>query len=65
MISSEHESTVGGALDITEEMFLEGRSPRYGSTNPERMEVPFWESMIRSEEDPYEVRDRLGIDREG
>jgi hypothetical protein len=37
---------------ITRELFEQQRSPRFGTANPELMHVPFWEWMIRGEDQP-------------
>ncbi len=37
-----------GLLKVTLEDFLRYRSPRFGTYNPEKMNNPFWEGMIRS-----------------
>jgi hypothetical protein len=37
----------------TREQFLEWRSPRPGTANPERMNNPVWEWLIESCVDPY------------
>jgi hypothetical protein len=34
--------------EVTRELFLEWRSPRYGRSNPERMDNPVWEWLVRS-----------------
>lgn len=35
-------------IDCTDEDFEAACNPRFGLSNPERMNVPFWEAMIRS-----------------
>jgi hypothetical protein len=37
-------------MSITREQFDQQRRPRFGNANPERMEVPFWEWMIRADD---------------
>ena len=37
---------------ISRELFEQQRRPRFGSANPERMQLAFWEWMIRGEESP-------------
>ena len=44
---------------ITPELFRERRSPRFGRSNPERMNNPAWEWIIRSGLSAYEVNQRL------
>ena len=39
-------------MDITREQFEQQRRPRFGTANPERMDVPFWEWMIRGDDHP-------------
>lgn len=52
-------------MDITREQFEQQRRPRFGTTNPERMHVPFWEWMIRGDDEPLPedgpVLGRLGL----
>ncbi len=40
-------------LNVSPQEFLNGLSPRFGTSNPERIVDPFWEGMIRSGLDPY------------
>jgi hypothetical protein len=47
---------------ITREEFEAGRKIRFGQTNPERIQNPFWEKMIASRADPYWVGEDLGIE---
>ncbi|MDY3558525.1 hypothetical protein R5W23_005645 [Gemmata sp. JC673] len=39
-------------MQISREVFDEQRRPRFGTTNPERMRLAFWEWMIRGDETP-------------
>jgi hypothetical protein len=39
-------------MEITREVFEAQYRPRFGTANPERMLVPFWEWMIRGDPDP-------------
>ena len=41
-------------MDITKELFDQQRNPRFGTANPERMNVKFWEWMIRGGVIPLE-----------
>ena len=34
-------------MEITRELFDQQRRPRFGTANPERMNLAFWEWMIR------------------
>ncbi|KAK8098267.1 uncharacterized protein PG998_013753 [Apiospora kogelbergensis] len=38
---------------LTEQQYTTGRVPRYGNTNPEIMNVPFWSAMVASQNYPY------------
>ncbi|RYX81143.1 ankyrin repeat domain-containing protein [bacterium] len=40
----------------TREEFEEGRTPRFGTANPEKMDVPFWDEMVRSGAPAYRPR---------
>lgn len=42
------EPEIGLLESVTRDDFLRARTRRYGSSNPERMEEPFWIGMIRS-----------------
>lgn len=46
----------GGAPQATFQQFQAGRSPRYGRSNPERMDIPFWHAMIQSGCNAYHAR---------
>jgi hypothetical protein len=41
-------------MEITREQFEQQRRPRFGTANPERMQLPFWEWMIRAGKIPAE-----------
>ena len=41
---------------VTEDVFREWRSPRFGQSNPERLKNPLWEWLIRSEWSAYAAR---------
>jgi hypothetical protein len=45
---------------ITPELFLQWRSPRFGQTNPERMNNPVWEWLIRCQLNAFQANERLG-----
>lgn len=36
-----------GTLAVSRQDYFEGRFRRFGSANPERMEIPFWKVMVR------------------
>jgi hypothetical protein len=42
---------------ITPELFLRWRAPRFGRTNPERMDNPVWEWLIRSKLNAYSANE--------
>jgi hypothetical protein len=44
---------------ITPKIFADWRSPRFGRTNPERMNNPFWEWMVRTRLDGFQANDKL------
>lgn len=44
---------------VTSELFLAWRSPRLGTSNPQRMNNPVWEWLIRSGVDAYHATKRL------
>lgn len=44
---------------VTPELFREWRSPRYGLTNPERMNNPVWEWLIRARITAFQATERL------
>jgi hypothetical protein len=45
-------------MEITRELFDQQRRPRFGNANPERMQLAFWEWMVRGEELPAETEER-------
>jgi hypothetical protein len=49
-------------LDISADLFEQGRSRRCGTRNPEMMNNPFWEAMIRSGVNAYQAGNLFGID---
>jgi hypothetical protein len=44
---------------VTDEAFREWRSPRFGRSNPERLNNPLWEWLVRSGWSAYAVRKRF------
>ena len=46
--------------DCPGELFLEWRSPRWGDSNPERMNNPAWEWLVRSRLNAYQANERMG-----
>ncbi len=49
-------------MEITRELFDEQRHRRYGTANPERMRLAYWEWMVREGCGPYQVRKMLGVE---
>ena len=45
--------------ELSRELFLEWRSPRLGSANPERIISPVWEWLVRSGIDAYQANQRF------
>jgi hypothetical protein len=52
-------------MKITEELFHQQRRPRFGTANPERMQVPFWEWMIRGGDESPSEHDNAAVLRDG
>lgn len=48
-------------MEITRELFQQQRSRQFGNANPERMEIAFWEWMVRKCEGPYRVRELFSV----
>src|SRR3954465_14529478 len=44
---------------VTPELFREWRSPRFGRTNPERMNNPVWEWLVKSRIDAFNANENL------
>ncbi len=44
---------------VTKDLFLEWRSPRFGNANPERMNSPVWEWLIKTRLNAYLANERL------
>jgi hypothetical protein len=44
---------------VTPELFLKWRTPRLGTSNPERMNNPVWEWLVKSRANAFVVNDRL------
>jgi hypothetical protein len=45
---------------VTRELFVKWRTPRSGSANPERMNNPVWEWLVRSKLSAYQATQRFG-----
>lgn len=53
-------------MEATREQFLEQRHRQFGTANPQQMDMPFWESMVRSGKHAYGARKQFGaLDDEG
>lgn len=48
-------------MEITRELFLEQRGRRFGNANPERMQIAFWEWMVREGGGPHQVRELFSV----
>jgi hypothetical protein len=55
----------GSKLAIDRDQFQQQWFRRFGSANPERMNVPFWMEQVRSKEDAYAVRKKFHFDPDG
>ncbi|RYG63861.1 ankyrin repeat domain-containing protein, partial [bacterium] len=51
---------VEGEPDCTPDDFEKGRQRRFGTSNPEKVEVPFWNAMTRSGATAWRARDLFG-----
>jgi len=47
--------------NINPDLFAQQRSPRFGTANPERMQLAFWEWMIRAGEERYRIRGLFNV----
>lgn len=47
-------------MDITRKMFQQQWSPKFGTKNPELMDMPFWKLMVRNKEPAYWARNYFG-----
>ena len=47
---------MGGSekLEVTRQQYLSGRYPRFGRSNPEEMNIPFWREMVRTGINAYQ-----------
>ena len=48
------------ASAITPELALEWRAPRFGTENPQRMNNPLWEWLVKTRINAYSAGDRFG-----
>lgn len=49
-----------GPLNVDESQYRSQRSPRFGRSNPEPMQMPFWEEMVRAGISAYWARKQFG-----
>ncbi|MCW1922382.1 ankyrin repeat domain-containing protein [Luteolibacter arcticus] len=47
-------------LPVSEAEYQEGRSRRFGNANPERMDLPFWNAMVRNGWTGYQAAKQFG-----
>src|SRR5579859_4644379 len=46
-------------MNIAQEAFRQQMYPRFGTTNPERMDMPLWELIVRGEKNAWWVRSQF------
>jgi len=46
-------------MEITRELFEQQHRPRFGNANPERMQLAFWDWMVRGEEKPLTEEEQV------
>lgn len=46
----------GMELQVSPSDYIRQKSPRFGTSNPERMDIPFWRDMIRTGGNAYSAR---------
>ena len=44
---------------VTPELFLKWRAPRLGTSNPEQMNNPVWEWLVKTRANAFQVNERL------
>jgi ankyrin repeat protein len=49
-----------GAITATQAEYQQGRARRFGTANPEVMDVPFWRAMVRARTAAYTARVQFG-----
>lgn len=50
----------GEALSISKGEYLSGKRPRFGKSNPEVMDIPFWHGMVRAGISAYQGKAQFG-----
>ena len=53
------------SLPIDRDHFLEYRTRRFGRSNPERLDVPFWKAMVRNGWSGYRAGEKFGVSAYG
>jgi ankyrin repeat protein len=64
-ISTEMKRTLTGlhgneTLNVTEAEYLSEKRPRFGKSNPEVMDIPFWQEMVRAGISAYQAKAQFG-----
>lgn len=49
-------------MNITQEMFTQQQVPRFGTQNPEWMDLPLWKFMVRNKESAYWARKHFSVE---
>ena len=47
-------------LEVSKEDYHAGRERRFGTANPERMNIPFWDAMVRCGKNAYHATNQFG-----
>ncbi|TWU49286.1 ankyrin repeat domain-containing protein [Rubripirellula reticaptiva] len=63
-ISTELKRTLLGlqsveSLNVTKKEYKSGCRPRFGKSNPEMMDIPFWDDMVRAGISAYQAKDQF------
>jgi thioredoxin len=66
-ISTELKRTLTGlhgseTLSVTKAEYLSGKRPRFGTSNPEVMGIPFWQAMVRAGISAYQAKSQFGLE---
>lgn len=49
-------------MKLNRELFLEQRHPRFGTANPQRLRLAYWEWMVRQKHTPHTMRQQFETD---
>jgi hypothetical protein len=60
LITGRAEGNENALAAVSQQDFQRSAGPRFGKTNPERMQSPFWEAMIRAGVSAYAAREQFG-----